>query len=86
MALLEKLPPSKKASVEFLKPHFHPLKVFLVILLYENVLIAAQSFLRRLVHPREPCLLRRRLVVSDHLCQTLGGEEDYRDVVSDESC
>ena len=39
------------------------------------VRLAAQSFLRRPVHPRQSRLLKR-LAASDHVCDCLGGEED----------
>ena len=50
-----------------------------------DVLFAAQSFISRFVHSREPGLLKR-LVVPDHLCDTLGGEEDHGHTVSVEAC
>ena len=45
------------------------------LLIDNHVRIAAQSFLRRPVHPRQSGLLIR-LAVSDHIGDSLGGEVD----------
>ena len=44
-------------------------------LIDNHVCIAAQSFRTRPVHPRQSGLLKR-LAVSDHVGDSLGGEED----------
>ena len=53
-------------------------------LIDNHVCIAAQSFLRGPVHPRQSCLLKR-LAVSDHVGDSLGGEEDYGHAVAVEA-